>query len=534
MKIIVSFVLILNVLSNIYGQNVDVHFSTYTPRWYNVIEDTNFVLGSFTPINSFSSNFPQFNPSVESEYSYVPFSCWNGDYMSDGSILVCVRNSDGQIMWDKYMNTSNGDDQNFYTSFYVDDKIYYAGKKRTQHSYDINETWQLGGFSKPFYRVIDKKSGNLDNEAFDVSDTIGSKNNFILKPLMPINNQMKEVNRVLQGEGIFISDLNESTLLPIKSQFLPYPTPLSLGNVKTRRSLFIREDDQKSIVYYQAISKDTTLEGHIGNLDFYQIENDSFILARKVDFSRYVKMVPDSPTQNRVFYDFSKSGSFVLTQTYQQNEYPYYKTWMLKLNSKGDEEYHIGDIKLKDLNHSYEFAVPFYVDNNHVFLLTLPSYTGEQGMDIVEVTGTGEVKLLGHLTTGSDFRVQVGGIKMNLNGDIIFSLKWDQDYSVIMGMHISDFGIKLSSDDNSLEIPNLLFKVSPNPTSDHITLAVSNENFSKGVVSIKDLAGKIVYSDTYLVGEKIDIQNLGSGIYIVHFSPESRPDYFLTTKLIKL
>jgi hypothetical protein len=531
MKNILIFIFLVSIIFNSKAQIDEVTFTNYTPRWFQLIVDTNFVPGTFTPINAFNANFPFLGPHVEDEYSYIPFACYNGDYQNDGAILVKVRNQDGVILWEKYMNTYNGDDQNFYSSFFVDDKIYYAGKKRTKHSILLNEEWQLGGHLKQFYRIIDKNIGNIEEEVFNTSDTIGTKTNFIARALVPVNGTMKEMNRI--EEGVTISNISENTLEPTKTQLLPYPTPLLQANTKHVRGLFIRENNQKSSVYYQAVSRDTSLEKHIGSLDYYEIEGDSFVLTKKVDFSKYVRPTPGDPLQNRVFYKFANDGGLVLTHSYQDTAFPYFKTWLLKIDAKGEVDYYIEDVKTKDTNHSYEFAVPFYIDKDQVLLLTLPSSTEERGSDIVHVTRDGEINVKGYLTTGNTTRVGIGGISMSPAGDIIFAIKWDELYSVILGMHISDFGINLSSEDTDFTPPKPLLTVSPNPATDHIILSVKDETYTKGVVSIRDIDGRTILSQTCQTGEQIDVHHLPSGTYIVLFNPESRPEYFLTTKLVK-
>jgi hypothetical protein len=531
MKNILGFILLVSSIVNCKAQIGEITFTNYTPRWFQLIVDTNFVSGTFTPINAFNANYPSLAVHVEDEYSYIPFSCYNGDYQNDGAILVKVRNQDGVILWEKYMNTYNGDDQNLYTSFFVDDKIYYAGKKRTKHSFLLNEEWQLGGHSKQFYRIIDKNTGNIEEEVFNESDSIGKKINVISRALIPIHDTMKEMNRT--SDGVTISNISESTLEPTKTQLLPYPTPLMPANTKHVRGLFIRENNQKSSVYYQAVSRDTSLEKHIGSLDYYEIEGDSFVLTKKVDFSKYVKPTPLDASRNRIFYKFANDGGLVLTHSYQDTAFPYFKTWLLKIDANGEVDYYIEDVKTKDTNHSYEFAVPFYVDKDQVLLLTLPSSTEERGSDIVHVTKDGEINVKGYLTTGNTTRVGIGGISMSPAGDIIFAIKWDELYSVILGMHISDFSISLSSEDTDFTPPKPLLTVSPNPAADHILLSVKDETYTKGVVSIRDIDGKIVLSQSCQTGEQIDVHHVPSGTYIVLFNPESRPDYFLTTKLVK-
>lgn len=531
MRYILLGIFFLGTSHSIISQNNDIKFTDYTPRWTQVIQDTNFIPGNFPAINSYNSMYPLLGLHVEEEFSFIPFACDNGDYESDGAILVKVNNSNGEINWTRYMNTSNGDDQNFYTSFFVDDRIYYAGRKRTRQSIILNEDWQIGGYSKPFYREINKETGEIESEIFDRSDSIGVFSGFISKPLLPINGKIKQVERV--NLGVNISNINPMSLLPIDTQFLKYPTSLSLGITKHVRGLFIRENDQNAIVYFQAISKDTNIEKHIGRLDYYEISNDSFELNKSIDFSNYVKTIPIDPSRNRIFYNYGKDGRFVICQSYQSDDFPTYRTWVLKLDTVGKVEFYKENLKIDSLNHYYSYAIPFFVDENNIFLLTLPSSTNEQGMDVVQLNKSGELILKGSLTTGNQFRVGIGGIQMSTKGDIIFALKWDQEYSVIMGMHISDFGINLSSNDINTIVPTSLMTISPNPATIEITLHITDEKYHQGKVEIYTLTGEKVLQQKISHGETLDVHNLLPGTYIVQFSPDSRPGYFLTTKLVK-
>ena len=515
----------------LFSQLPDVKFTTFTPRWIHIIQDTNFIPGSNEYFNSFSSLYPAFNPEVEEDFSYIPFTCNNGNYERDGAILVKIQNEDGQILWKKFMNTSNEDDQNYYTSFFNEDKIYYAGRKRTQKSVELNEEWQIGGYSKPFYRVIDKSSGFIEQEIFDEKDSIGHFLGFIIKVMFPMNQKMRQIERT--NLGVIVSDVEENTVHISQSQLLPYPSPIQAGLGFKTRALFIKEDARHCNVYFHSVSKDTLLHPHIGRLDYYVSENDSFRLQRSVDFSKYIKTVPTSGIRDRFYSKYSQTGSMVITQTYQEDEYPNFRSWLLKLNPLGEVISHVEYIKLIDQNHSYEVGIPFYVDDNNVLLMGYPSVTGESGVDIIQIKNNSEVVLKGHITTGDTTKMGIGGIDMNQNGDIVFSFQWEQQYSGMMGMHISDFGINLSSNDGEKPKPSPLITLSPNPTSDEVVLHIKDVQYHEGTVLMYNMSGQKVAQQKISHGEKLDIRNLNSGQYIIQYNPDNRPGYYLTTNLVK-
>jgi hypothetical protein len=508
-----------------------IEFSTYTPRWIHVIQDTNFIEGPNENLNSFSSVYPLYNPVVDEEFGYIPFLCNNGNTNRDGAVMIKVQNDNGQIVWSNFMNTSNGDDQNYYTSFYVNDKIHLSGRKRTQRSIELQEPWQIGGHSKPFCRILDKNTGQIEKEIFDMTDTIGQFLGFSLKILFPLHQKIKQLERL--NQGVLLSDLDNNLVHVVRSQLLPYPAGIPSAYQHKSRTAFIRENDQQCYVYFHSVSKDTSIHNHIGLLNKYVLDTDSLLLHTTVDFSQYIKTVPLSGIRDRFYYNFSANGGMVITQTYQESTSPVYRNWLLKFNASGEVETYVENLHLADKNHTYEVGIPIYSDNQNVFLFGFPSSTGERGIDIIQVTKAGEVLLKGNLTTGSSTKLGIGGVAMNSNGDIVFSFQWEQKYAAMMGMHISDFGINLSSDDEKAQNQIPLMTLSPNPASDDVALYITEEQYYHGTVYIYNLAGQIVFSQKITSGEIMDTRALPPGQYIVQYLPDSHPGYFLTTKLVK-
>lgn len=508
-----------------------IEFSTYTPRWIHVIQDTNFIAGTNENQNSFSSVYPLYNPAVEDDFGYVPFLCNNGKTERDGAVLYKVQNNNGHIVWSNFMNTSNGDDQNYYTSFVVNDKIYMSGRKRTNKSIELQEPWQIGGHSKPFYRILDKNSGKIEKEIFNVTDSIGVLLGFSLKILFPLNQKITQLER--QNQGVLLSDLENNSVNIVRSQLLPYPEGIPAEFQQKTRTAFIRENDQQCYVYFHSVSKDTSIHKHVGRLNKYVFDNDSLGLHASVDFSQYIKTVPLSGIRDRFYHNFSANGGMVITQTYQESTPPVYRNWLLKFNANGQVETYVENLHLAAENHTYEIGIPIYFDEQNIFLFSSPSSSGEKGIDIIQVTSTGDIILLGNLTTGSSTKLGIGGVEMNSKGDIIFSFQWEQKYAGMMGMHISDFGINLSSDDEKTKSPIPLMTLSPNPALDASLLHITDEQYNTGTAYIYNLTGQKVLSQKITSGEILDTKALPTGQYIVQYAPDSRPGYFLTSKLVK-
>ncbi|MFZ1704940.1 MAG: T9SS type A sorting domain-containing protein [Saprospiraceae bacterium] len=516
----------------LYAQHIDIEFESYNPRWYFIVKDTHFVPGSQSNVNSFNSITPYFHPYVEDTYSYITFHGANGEGHHDGSPLFKIRNEDGNIEWSHFLNTNNGDDQNFYTSFYVDDRIYMSGRKRTQKSFEINENWSLLAYSKPFFRIYDKNSGNLIGEYFDENDSIGENDIMIRKILIPFSENMKQIER--QNSGILVSNLLENTVHISSQQLLPNFVNLLSSIVVKKRSLFINQNKQLANVMYYEISKDTSIEQHVGRLDYYRIQGDSLELYQFTDLGRYLKRPPINSFQDVISYQFSDQGQIIITKSYEVEEYPKVRNWALKLHANGEEAIYVDEVKLETTGHIYNNIIVFYVDEYNSYLMALPSSTGDYGVDIIRMKNDGSFHLLGSLTTGVESKLGVQGLRMNKKGDIVVVLQWENQYTAVMGMHISDFGINLNTEDNTTNIPVPLMTLSPNPASDRMLLEITDEKYRSGIAGIYDVQGNLLMQQKVNHGEYVDVYSLKKGSYILHFNPDARKGYFLTSKFVKV
>lgn len=178
--------------------------------------------------------------------------------------------------------------------------------------------------------------------------------------------------------------------------------------------------------------------------------------------------------------------------------------------------------------------MPFYSDQYSTYMIGQTSLPDVKGMDVLQVNNDGTIRVFGHLTTGPD-NFKITGIRMNMNdkGNIIIAGTWDKKAMAIMGFHISDFGINLSSEDENIVDPVPLMTVSPNPASDDVTIYITDEKYRQGTVRMYNVAGQNVVQQKISHGESLNVRDLPAGTYIVQFCPDSRPGYFLTTKLLK-
>src|SRR5690606_38606213 len=137
--------------------------------------------------------------------------------------------------------------------------------------------------------------------------------------------------------------------------------------------------------------------------------------------------------------------------------------------------------------------------------------------------------------TGDTRRSSGLRVNMNANGDIVYMHVWDNKYPTVMGMHISDFGISISTDDEEKAIlSDVLLSVSPNPVSELLTIHVTDVRYHTGTAYIYDMQGKLMSQQKVSHGENLQVSLLNNGPYIMHYNPDVRPGYFLTAIFIKI
>ena len=169
-----------------------------------------------------------------------------------------------------------------------------------------------------------------------------------------------------------------------------------------------------------------------------------------------------------------------------------------------------------------------------MYLAGFPSVNGVHGFDILKIGVDGQSEITGSLTTsdtGNNLRSSY--FYVNETGFVNMLVFWDRHFNATIGFHLSDLGIDFSSGNSGFISPKPLLTLSPNPAKDETLLHIGNEKYGAGTAYIYNLTGQIVFSQKISDGDTLDTRALAPGQYIVQYAPDSRPGYFLTTKLVK-
>jgi hypothetical protein len=138
---------------------------------------------------------------------------------------------------------------------------------------------------------------------------------------------------------------------------------------------------------------------------------------------------------------------FIAKTWFDVDSLPIIQYWMLWMDKEGNEKVYLEKARVTGTNYIYKTVLPFYVDDFGVYLTGYPSITGKEGNDIVRLERNGNFKTIGHITTGFDERLTGIRPTMDEKGNMVFQCVWDNLYTTVFGMHISDFGISLSSEE---------------------------------------------------------------------------------------
>lgn len=533
-KLLTIFFSILGA-SGLAAQDIDIKFDHIVPKWHFILEDTNFVEGSQEVLNGINSIFPDQIPQMEGDFGYVNGIQVNNDYQVDGGPISKINLESGQILWKHYYNTSNGHNQDYILSFEVKDMVILHGRKRTAYSLQNDNDWSMTGYSIPFIRFLDKDSGQLIKEDFNRVDTIGERDVFIKYNLKSYRDKFFQIYRKVQNNevGINVEEFSNDSGKTTFTQFLKYKENYDHNALENASWYNFKHNDSILITMFQYDSKDTLLHPNMAGLEVYRIDHDTFYSIKYVDLSPYLKRVPRSDLN--LFWPIKdNNGNLLFTKNYRLAGQVKYRFCQLRFDADYNISVYTPEIRLETINYTYNSVMPFYSDQYSTYMIGQTSLPDVKGMDVLQVKNDGTIRIIGHLTTGPD-NFKITGIRMNMNdkGNIILAGTWDKKAMAVMGFHISDFGINLSSEDENIVDPSPLMTVSPNPASDDVTLYITDEKYRQGTVRMYNLAGQNVVQQKISHGESLNIRDLPVGTYIVQFSPDSRPGYFLTTKLVK-
>lgn len=527
---------------NIFGQLPTLQFDSITPKWYFFIKDSLFVSGSNPDINMYSSVGVGGNlPAFVDDTVYCLFNSFSQDNnFQNGGIIEKINIKTGENIWTKILNTNHGFNYLAFGEFSPKKggDLFLVGRERTNIKPEDTQ-WRFGGFSRDFLLEINSQDGMVRNKLCNKNDSIG-KLQFLSGPHEHffVNDFQKLKRSSFESSQLKfrIDDFNRNSGEYEFSQYLPTNLDMPKSNVnKVPYNFTELLSSDRLLSFHYITSKNTNQYPDESYIQWFQMDGDTFTLDKALNVKNYFKkLFPPVLGYDFFFSKISDQGELCISKTWHDpTATQFVKYWILWLDKEGNEKVYIGEPIINGSEHQYGILVPFYVNDTNVYFWASPSITGKEGMDILKLGQDKQLQVLGSLTTGETKRMSGFRVNMNDKGDIVMILIWDNTYSTVVGFHASDFGFSLSSAKDENFAPAPLMTVSPNPASDDITMHITDEKCRQGTVRMYNVAGQNVVQQKISHGESLNIRDLPAGTYIVQFSPDSRPGYFLTTKLVK-
>lgn len=519
------------------AQEPVITFDQFSPRWYIVAKDTTFVEPSTSGLDQYSA-FIGWIPFLDRDYTYSHFYSRNEKGEMDGGLVQKINNIDGAVEWSKLINTRHNYFQVSTQSLLPssDSTLTFIGMKRTNVHHRPFPAWGNAiGYGVPWYITLDKKTGIILSEKVNLQDTTGvldfvrGKGYFYDK-----NGDLIQLNYDPRKVKLSIFDTLDKSFIPF--QYLDLSRNIPVENLAGESSNFSILNDSTLMIFYYSKSEDSDIQTDESFLDIYKLTKDTYSMVNRVDLLPYYHVRPDvyDINDNMIILN-SKNGETGLIKSYKNPDNIFqYKNWFLWLDKNGKEKVFKKEIKLDNSSHVYSFINTIFMNEQNVYLAGFPASQGVHGFDILKINLDGTIEKTGALTTNDpDNNLRSSFFYVNEKGDVIMHVFWDRHYSSILGFHLSDLGIDFSSHSLDYIQPVSLLSLSPNPATNEVRLNVSDDQYLQGTVYIFSMKGEMLFKQKILSGDLLDVSSFPPGSYMVQFNPESRPEYFLTTKLVK-
>ncbi|MFZ1705612.1 MAG: T9SS type A sorting domain-containing protein [Saprospiraceae bacterium] len=519
------------------AQEPFIRFDQFVPRWYHIAKDTTFLTPSPSGLDEYTA-FNNWVPILDSVYSFSYFISRNESGEMDGGLIHKIKNSDGDIVWSKFINSRH----NYFqlSSQYIlessDTTIAMIGMKRTNFSHRPFPSWgNVYGYAVPWVIEIDKRNGNTVSEKVDLIDTLGVLQ-IIGAKVYFYNTRDDLIMLNFDDDKIKLSKFDNTLSDYLPTQYFDFNKVVSRQNMDGSIARAYSMNDSMFLLPYYIKSKDSNINKDEASLELFKLEKDTYNLVQKINLLPYYVNRPNFTDFNENLEVLLGENDIVLVNSYKDpNNQFQYKNWLLWMDNLGAEKLYLNEIKLHDTSHVYSTIKRIYLDSKNVYVAAFPSFSGDHGYDILKISMNGQTEKLGAITTNDKMNnMRSANFYVNDLGFVNMTIFWDRHYHSTIGFHLSDLGINLSSKNQDYSLNRAKLVLTPNPCHDEITFRIMDEKFTTGDLFMYNLSGQLVLQQKISHEETMLVRDLPQGSYIVQFSPDNQPGYFLTTKMVKM
>lgn len=514
-----------------------------TTKWQHMVVDDNFELDTFglNDQNKFNCcvalNFDLFDSTL-----IVNNFCKNRIGDPHGYILQGIDIFSGKLKWQSIANNDNGlKDQEAYPYIYhrKDGHVDLLGFRKLGLPLTTFPGWRADVPSVPIRRIFDIETGQLISRDTDESDTVGINTPWLNGIMMPLTeNKYAQVTNFLKDYQFYFK-LRTMGLDPYNFDGLTHPTvqftsdiPITVTSFSWAYNVFARYGEH-SIVGLVTQQDQPTIGPLRTKVMKINMVNNSGEPDFELEFEKNI--------ENKIKLPYASNGNFARINTHNGLIFismvylasgPKVKSWLLCLDSLGNEVFYIPSFELNETKNYTAFNL-IGIQNNEIYFLCQPNSSGK-GADIVKVTLAGEIKFLGSYESESpDHKLSnMRAIFTNFN-EIIFSTVINSTYSYVAAFDPKDFNIDLTSTTEETNVINL-FELQPNPSIDRITITIPEIHHAQSIY-ITDQTGRCVLQNQVSGNiTEMDISPLQAGMYFVSLTDDAGRSIGRVEKLVKL
>lgn len=490
-------------------------FKDLTPLWQTRVVET------AAPIDSFRLRYltPGWSDlHVHDGDAYIRYVSSNGMPFRQGATLVKYDTDDGAELGRFSANFLTSSIPEYLESVHFrDESILLIGTEEANSVPD----GQYIHYSRLKYWKLDYDDLSLIEAVSDPSDTIGTYYpGFYDRHFVPSENGVFQYQSTFYhgSDVLFDYYTDQTTPDTTRNKVYPYETDTSpdFDEVYTRL-VQVGENRVAAFIFYK--DNPSLLFPEDAEFKLFEIQDDQVNQILQTNIKDYCYPFGGAFFSN--FRMFDGDGQYAMHRLYYAATVEIdIRNWFLWLDENG--EIIVAKDKLHYDDHVYYTLRNLSFNKERLYALAYPSISGEDGLDVIKISNTGEVELVGQvLTEGSvSFLNRLQGAligdKVVLHG---FPIK-DEVHGgpILYAFNAEDLGVEAEPSSLADPIVAERFQVYPNPATAYIKLGLEAAKYQYTLINQN---GETIRTEKVDQNSMIiNVENLPSGPYFIRLVGE--------------
>lgn len=490
-------------------------FKDLTPIWQTRVVET------AAPIDSFRLRYltPGWSDlHVHDGEVYIRYVSSNGMPFRQGATLVKYDTDDGAELGRFSANFLTSSIPEYLESVHFrDDAILLMGTEEANSA----SGGQYIQYSRFKYWKLNYDDLSLIEAVSAPSDTIGTYYpGFYDRHFVPSENGFFEYQSTFYhgSDVLFDYYTDQTTPDTTRNKVYPYETDTS-PDFDEIYSRLVQVDENRVAAFVFYKDNPSLLYPEDAVFKLFEIQDDQVNQILQTNIKDYC--YPLGGTYFSNFRMFDGDGQYAMHRLYYADTSAIdIRNWFLWLDENG--EIIVAKDKLHYDDHVYYTLRNLSFNKERLYALAYPSISGEDGLDVIKISNSGEVELVGQvLTEGSvSFLNRLQGAligdKVVLHG---FPIKDDvHGGPILYAFNAEDLGVEAEPTNISEPIVAERFQVFPNPATEYIELEVDAAPYQYSIINQN--GDKVISHKLDANSLKVDVSNLATGAYFIRLVNE--------------